>query len=87
MSQYVFYTHIHIVIHNLPNLDTLKDFKKPYISTFYVRNKRIELLSHPWQGRILPLNQSRIPSQKHVHLPGFEPRTAVPKTDVISISP
>jgi len=24
-----------------------------------VRNKRIELLSHPWQGRILPLNQFR----------------------------
>ncbi len=27
---------------------------------FYVRDRRIELLSHPWQGRVLPLNQSRI---------------------------
>ncbi len=52
MLKCVFYTHIHIVIHNL----TYKDFNK---KLKFVRNRRIELLSHPWQGRILPLNQFR----------------------------
>ena len=32
--------------------------KKPS-SSFMVRDRRIELLSQPWEGRILPLNQSR----------------------------
>ena len=29
------------------------------IKTVYVRCRRIGLLSHPWQGRVLPLNQHR----------------------------
>ncbi len=27
---------------------------------YFVRRRRIELLSQPWQGRVLPLNQHRI---------------------------
>lgn len=29
-----------------------------------MRRRRIELLSHPWQGRVLPLNQHRIAFHK-----------------------
>jgi hypothetical protein len=63
-----------------------------------VRVGRIELPSRPWQGRILPLNHTRISlfnraSIRHFTfyfhrvLPeGFEPPTTVPKTGMISIS-
>ena len=30
-----------------------------YRDFYFVRRRRIELLSHPWQGRVLPLNQHR----------------------------
>ncbi len=30
------------------------------IRNFFVRVGRIELPSHPWQGRVLPLNHTRI---------------------------
>lgn len=80
MLKYVFYTHIPKVIHNLVLYPQL------YNINVFVRIGRIELPSHPWQGRILPLNHIRRASFI-VHLPGLEPRTTVPKTGVISISP
>ena len=63
-----------------------------------VRVERIELSPHPWQGRVLPLNDTRNGIILHwnrensnwkklIVLPeGFEPPTTVPKTGMISIS-
>ena len=33
--------------------------EKAFAFSFSVRRRRIELLSQPWQGRVLPLNQHR----------------------------
>lgn len=45
MLKYVFYTHIPRVIHS-------------QLRSIFVQVERIELSSHPWQGRILPLNHT-----------------------------
>ena len=60
-----------------------------------VRVGRIELPPHPWQGRVLPLNDTRVKtilientekSKCVVRPEGLEPPISVPKTGVISIS-
>ena len=55
--------------------------KRPRKGVFsFVRVGRIELPSHPWQGRVLPLNHTR-----NVRPAGIEPTSIVPKTIVLSI--
>ena len=42
-----------ILVHQYKNVNDIKD------TEFCVRPERIELSSHPWQGRVLPLNHDR----------------------------
>jgi hypothetical protein len=63
----VFYTHIHRVIHSFGLFTYIFQQKVNsclsyffYRTNKFVRVGRIGLPSHPWQGRVLPLNHTRI---------------------------
>lgn len=52
----------HSILHANEAVHLLTPTKYSFHS-YFVRRRRIELLSQPWQGRVLPLNQHRI--KKH----------------------